>query len=555
MEDLLKKILDYQKSLFDETPLPVSDRPIEQFEQMIACDDGVRLRTMFWLPEAEEPLPTVVIRSCYPGMEPMLVQRAEEFAKRGFGFVLQWCRGTGGSEGEWEPNIYDRADGLRLMQNLQEDGRIGNIGYWGDSYLAFTGWVMADAVPDKVKTMYLGVYGCDRYTSAYKDGLFRQDILTAWAMDNAGRPVEADYMESAAYRPQVEVDEALWGGRLNWYRDWITNTDRGSAYWSSGFWKDLMDIPGKIRIPLFIKEGWYDHHLGSALVTYQLLAEGSKAHSMLEIGPWNHSYRPAVVHQSLENLKDTSISSPLMWFWRILKEEELPEQTIRRFVIGDDRWSEYTPATQPKTEICRFWLDGKKLVTEAPAEEGSVTYTYDPKDPVLSYGAESLFKTMDKVGSLLQEGPDRRPDIKSFISDPLEKELTINGPIHVRLFVSSDAEDTSFTAKLMEVFPDGETVNIRGSITTLAYRNGRTVRGTYTPGEKVDIDIEMWDISWKTQKGSRLRLDISSSDFPQYSVHPNVTGAWSLAKETRTAEQTVYTGKELPSCVELPVVQ
>ena len=161
---------------------------------------------------------------------------------------------------------------------------------------------------------------------------------------------------------------------------------------------------------------------------------------------------------------------------------------------------------------------------------------------------------MNKVGSLEQPEPDWRPDVKSFLSEPLKKPLEIHGSINVRLFVQTDAEDTSFTAKLMEVFPDGTAVNIRGSITTLAYRNGRSTRGIYTPGEIVEINIRMWDIAWKTQAGSRLRLDISSSDFPQYAVHPNLPGVWSMIRETKPAQETVWYGKACPSCVELPVI-
>ena len=550
----MQEYVNHIKSLFEQVPLPVTVTDIFKEEIMLPCADGVRLRTQYFIPEGICPAPTVVMRSCYPHQEPLLTLEAEEYAKRGFAFVLQWCRGTGGSEGVWEPNVHDRADGLSLMNALQRDDRIGPIGYLGDSYLAFTGWVMADAVPEKVKTMILGVYGCDRHTSAYKDGLFRQDILTAWAMGNAGRKVDADYMESAAYRPQVEVDEALWGGKLSWYRDWITNTDLDSDYWSSGFWKELRDIPSKIRIPLFIKEGWYDHHLGSALNTYyHLLSEESKAHTTVQIGPWNHGYRPAVTHQDLTNLVDDSIETPILWFDRILRGGELPKAAIRQYVIGADRWREYIVEEKPATETVRFWL-GDKALAETPAGGGSISYVYDPADPVLSYGAESLFATMAKVGSLEQPEPDWRPDVKSFISEPLEQPLEIHGSINVKLYVQSDAEDTSFTAKLTEVFPDGKAVNIRGSITTLAYRNGATKRGTYTPGEIVEINIQMWDIAWKTQAGSRLRLDVSSSDFPQYAVHPNLPGVWSLIKETRPAQETVWFGGNNPSCSELPVI-
>lgn len=137
----------------------------------------------------------------------------------------------------------------------------------------------------------------------------------------------------------------------------------------------------------------------------------------------------------------------------------------------------------------------------------------------------------------------------------MDRDVAISGEINVKLYVSSDVDDTSFSAKLMEVFPDGTAVNIRGTITTLAYRNGAYRRGTYTPGEVVEINLKMWDIAWTAKSGSRLRLDISSSDFPQYAVHSNYSGIWSLQTETRIAHQTIYSGEKYPSQIELPLRQ
>ena len=201
-------------------------------EQMLPAGDGARLRTVIITPaDVPGPYPTIVQRSCYYEPDPCRLRiQGEALARHGFALVYQWCRGIGGSEGQWEPNIHDRADGISLVNWLQDQQWVLNMGYVGASYLAMTGWIMADIVPEKMKTMYLTVYGTERHTSAWREGLFRQDILTAWAMGNAGFPVTADYMTSAAYRPQVEVDENLWGGRLNWYRDWITHPSR-IAYW------------------------------------------------------------------------------------------------------------------------------------------------------------------------------------------------------------------------------------------------------------------------------------------------------------------------------------
>ena len=132
----------------------------------------------------------------------------------------------------------------------------------------------------------------------------------------------------------------------------------------------------------------------------------------------------------------------------------------------------------------------------------------------------------------------------------MEQPLPICGKIKVRLRVSTDGEDTAFTAKLCEVFPDGSAYNIRGSITTIAA--DLPEGASYTPGTPVDVTVEMWDIAWTVQPGSRLRLDVSSSDFPQYAAHSNYAGVWADQAETRVAHQTIFTGCP-GSCIELPL--
>ena len=552
-----ERMLKNMRDAYAAAPYPpVTDRWTRR-EEMLPAEDGVKLRTILLIPEIEgkTAFPTVVQRTCYPHMEKMLLAGAEEYARRGFAYVIQNCRGTGGSEGVWEPNVNDRADGLSLMRWLDAQPWVENLGYQGASYLAFTGWVMADALPEKVKSLYLTVYGTDRHTSAYKDGLFRQDILTAWAMDNAGRKVTADYLTSAAYRPQVEVDEALWGGRLDWYRDWITNTSRTDPYWNEGFWKMLREIPGRLSMPVYIGEGWYDHHLGSALRGYEALADAAKRHSVLRIGPWNHSSQPAIYgHPDQKNGFSDEIVNMLAWFETTLMRGELPEEKVRFYLIGADEWRDFPCYPVPVSGERTFYLAAGGTLADTPGENGERRYTYDPADPVMSHGGESLFKTQGEVGSRLQPGPDWRPDVVSFVSEPLENDLDLVGKLKVTLNVASTAEDTAFAVKLMEVFPNGEAYNIRGSITTLAYRNGSPGRITYTPGETVEVTIETWDVAWRLRKGSRLRLDVTSSNFPEYAVHPNRAGIWSEIRETVPAGQTVFFGTEKPSRVILPVL-
>ena len=559
-EAMLQYKIEFEH-LLDEIPLPVTDQPGNQEEYFIPSSDGVRLETWLYFPlHSEGPVSTIAVRSCYPNQEELLIKKAEAFNRRGFGFAIQWCRGTHRSEGDWVPNVHEREDGLAFMDFLQQDARVLNVGYWGDSYLAMTGWCMADAVPSKVKAMCLNVYGCFRHVSAYQDGLFRQDILTSWAMENAGKMVNADYLESAAFRPQIEVDEKMWGIRLDWYRDWITHTDADDPYWEEGFWGMMKEIPSKIRIPLYIREGWYDHHLGSALCSWNALAEKTKAMSILEIGPWNHYSNVCIEHQTTKSLRNNSISGPALWFDGILRKGMEPAEEIRLYEVGGDTFEKYQEYPVPVKESRVFYLRAgsdpinHKLTSAEGAEQSSVSYVYDPNDPVISHGAESTLHSIQENGSLLQAEVNARGDVISFVSDSLQESLHVNGQISVHLFVSSDARDTAFTAKLMEVFEDGSAYNVRGTITTLAYRNGASRRGTYRPGEIVRITLNMWDIDWLFQKGSRLRLDISSSDFPQYAVHTNHEGIWSLQKDTIIAHQTIYTGGDTPSDVILPLV-
>lgn len=557
----LTAYLDGIRRQFEDSSIPVICGAGGQTELFLEMEDGVRLRTWITKPDRGSRFPVILIRTCYTGQIPELEVKAEEFARRGFACVVQWCRGINGSGGEWVPNIYDRSDGLCTMNWLNGQDWAESIGYWGDSYLAYTGWCMADSVPDKCRTMYLGVYGCDRHVSAYKDGLFRQDILTGWAMQNAGKPISADYLESAAFRPQAEVDEKLWGVRLDWYRDWITNTDRDCEYWSTGLWRDLREVPGKMKIPVLIREGWFDHHLGSAIATYTYLSEEARTHTTLRIGPWNHSYRPALTETDVGSLEDESVKVPLEWIYRILVKKEIPDGEVQTYVCGEDRWESNPSYPLQKDREAVFFLDAS--VKKAGAfglaeEEGQTTktgYVYDPEHPVLSYGTTSSFTQMEVVGSLRQPPCGWRPDVLSFVSAPLQKDLQINGQIIVRLCVSSDAPDTAFTAKIMEIRADKKAFNIRDSITTLGYRGGSPHRIPYEKDSVVQAEIVMWDISWTLKKGSRLRLDISSSDFPQYAVHPNREGPWSLAADTVPAAQTVYTGKGYPSAVILPVKQ
>lgn len=160
-----------------------------------------------------------------------------------------------------------------------------------------------------------------------------------------------------------------------------------------------------------------------------------------------------------------------------------------------------------------------------------------------------------KPANAWQEGLCERDDVLSFLTEPLTEDLKIAGNISLHLTVASDAEDTSFTGKVIEVLPDGRAVNIRDSITSLAYRNNAEVPQLYNPGEPVEVELHYWPIEWTVKKGSRLRLDISSSDFPKYHAHPNRAGNWAEIADVRKAIETLFAGQGVESYMELPLVR
>lgn len=520
-------------------------------ESYLPMEDGVKLYTLIYKPADRDRFPVLIQRSCYPAQMEIYQVYGEELAQRGYGYVLQVCRGTGQSEGLWEPNVNERRDGLTTLNWLNGQKWAESIGYFGASYLALTGWAVADAVPDKVKGMLLTVYGTDRFKSAYEKGLFRHDVLTGWAMANAGHPVTADYLESCRYRPHAGADEALWGGRLDWYQDWIHAVKREDAYWQQGWWKQLGEIPGKTRVPVYIVESWYDHHFGSAMNTWLALNEETRKHCWLDIGCWNHMSAPCIEWGEQKHLENGDVKRILEWFDLLLKKKETPQKRIRSYVMREDRWQELAnwPLTAAKTE--RFFLQSDKSLGQTPQAAGTIEFVYDPADPCPSHGAESVLTTITEAGSLLQPEPDYRADVVSFISQPLKDKLAIGGRIRVHLKVRTDAEDTAFSAKLCEVFPDGRTYNIRSGITTIAA--DLPEKTVYQAGETAQVCVDFWDIVWTVLPGSRLRLDISSADFPQYAAHSNYAGIWSDQEKTQIAHQQICTGDE--ACyVELPIV-
>jgi len=532
-------------------------RPGRRWEEKISMRDGVKLHTVFWMPEGNGPYKVLFSRTPYPKGELTYDYQGKIFTERGYGFIYQYCRGVGKSEGVWEPFKNDRDDGLDSLNWLQAKDYIEAIGLYGFSYVAYTQWIVLDSLPDKVKTAYLVHYGTERYNQMYANGMFRYDIYASWAKNNNGAEVIPPYqatLEAGHYKPYIKADRAVWNMDLPWYREWLVSTNKSSAYWKDGLWDILSKIPSKIDIPVYIGCGWYDHHLGGMMEGYRKLSDYAQKHSCLVIGPWAHRKNACVDRVDTTDAFERGIhgyEGALTWMDRILKEGEIPGKEVVAYGIGQG-WREFSDWDE-NVEFQKLYFAYGRLDDKKKPEPFPVEYIYDPANVIETRGAECMcYAPLEWRGSRLQPDPQYREDMISFVSKPLEDEMVIKGQVKVNLCVSTDVEDTAFIVRLMEITSEGKSYNIRTGATTLRYRNNTISAMDYTPNSKVHCEIKMWDILWKLCKGSQIRIDVASSSFPEYHIHLNTKKTWAYEEEGCIAHQKIWCGDD-GSYVEVPI--
>ena len=548
------------------------------FDTMVKMSDGIELFTTVALPAGGNSFPTILLRNPYAEFGTILRDTlCGRFVRYGYACVFQDVRGQGQSGGDWVPGENEIGDGNDTLAWLvKQPFQNSNIAMVGPSYLAAVQWAAASGgLPEEVKTFIPAVYTSDNRSVMFHDGMFRHETFTAWAsmMKETNSESDADagelYQRAIRHRPHIEVDTEVFGIDMPWYRRMVSGASADAEQWKVSGNSDLLKVPEQLTVPVLMIGGWYDVFLGPQFQDWQRLATQSS--SRFVIGPWTHM---GTGGEALEtpNSEGGLFQWPIMldWLEHHLKGRELQNKPgIASYVMRDNHWREYD-SWPPVTHKKRFYLsgvtqsnscDGGKLSTANGEPTMSVNFDYDPDNPVPTRGGAGMLAFIlpgfegAKPANVLQHGLCEREDVLSFISAPLAEDLHITGEIDLQLTVASSAEDTSFTGKLIEVMPDGKAINIRDSITSLAYRNHAERPQPYSPGELVSLAFDFWPIDWSVKKGSRLRLDISSSDFPKYHAHPNKAGNWAEIDNVEVARQTLFSGAGNESYLELPVAE
>ncbi len=539
----------------------------------VAMRDGVKLNTDIYFPEGDGPWPVVLIRSPYNLLNGMNLL-ARMFAGYGYVGVHQDVRGSFRSEGKWFPVVHERDDGADTLELTRQTWQNGHIALFGASYFGYTQLAVADILPPEVKTIIPMIISTDIRNMVSENGMFLTDLWTGWPAlmhDGNVHPLNGKKFQRAlSHLPPEEADITCFGRRIDWFREIVSGVDAASALQQRELAKISAGIPGKIRVPVLMVSGWYDLFTAAQIRDFQRLA--SKNSSRIIIGPWAH-----LLGIRGDGDKDFPGAGTIVgqmprilnWLDHYLRGGPLADWgPVESYAIGEGKWEQY-PAWPPETKAVRYYpaetagahtCGGGKLARQPATRCETIRYVYDPREPVPTTGGHALLMfAIPGFGgappsSREQNGLCRRKDVITFISEPLRAPLAIRGIVRAGLTVSSDAEDTCFTAKLVEVDPAGRALNICDGITRLAYRNGTSRAVAYRPGEKVKLTFDMHPVAWTIKPGYRLRLDISSSNFPAYHAHANQAGPWAAQTNPVTAEQTVYIGPTDSTYVELPVL-
>ena len=542
---------------------------------------------------------------------------AEYFVRHGYIVVFQDCRGRYNSEGGFTKYLDDAADGYdTVVWVTQQPWCNGKVGTMGLSYAAHTQAALACLNPPGLACMFLDSGGfSNAYQGGIRQGGAFELKQATWAYRQALNSADA---ENPTTRAALEKENMRdWFTRMPWRRGhspirWVPEYEdylfeqwtAGSFgdYWkkagiyATGFYNDFSDVP------MVHMSSWYDPYPRTATENYIGLSKRKKGPVWLLLGPWTHGDRVKSHAGDVDfgaasvvdvNLAEDFLALRLRWFdhWlRGIDNGVGEEPAVRLFVMGGGsgqrnadgrldhggRWRTAADWPLPETEFTNYFLHGDgRLATVAPtAAEEALSFDYDPKNPVPTIGGSiTSGAPVMQGGAFDQHEAERffgcrepflplaaRPDILVFQTEPLADDVEVTGPIRVRLWISSTCPDTDFTAKLVDVYPPnadyprGFAMNVTSGILRCRYRKSWEKPEMMTPGEVYDIAVEAFPTANLFKAGHRIRLDISSSNFPHFDANPNTGEPEGLSRRTRIATNSVWIDKARPSHVILPVI-
>ena len=589
-----------------------------QSNVMIPMRDGVRLATDIYLPAlngqpASGKFPVILERTPYDKAGSGNVTNGTYYARRGYVCAIQDVRGRFVSEGEWYPFAKEAPDGYDTVEWLAaQEWSDGQVGTMGASYCGSDQSALATLNPPHLSTMIVAVGASNYYhCSMRQNGALEQRFMIyAFRMATTSKEAFADAnIQAAVDRAFANVGE--WVSRaplkkgtsplrmLPNYEQWVIDLfthGEYDDYWKQRGYAISQYYEEHADVPTLYLGGWYDSYARATCENYTALSKMKKSRQVLMMGPWTHGGWGVTNagdvdfgNHSFINYNDLRLA----WFDHFLKgmhTEVSDWSPVKIFVMGtgegipnyqgrlhhSGHWRDEQDFPLPDTQFTPYYLhaDGDLSTALPTVDESTSRFNFDPRDPVPTIGGGiSAADPIMGAGAFDQRGNSRffgcqdtlplnaRSDVLTFQTPPLENDVEVTGPITVKLHASSSARDTDFTAKLIDVcplsddYPDGLAINLTDSIIRARYRNGWDTPELLEPGKVYEFVFELYPTSNIFKKGHRIRLDISSSNWPRFDVNPNTGGDLGVDRRLEIAEQTIYHEPRHPSHVVLPIIE
>ena len=538
--------------------------PVKLLHMSMVTRDGVRLTANIFLPAEHAHVPTILIRTPY-GKGTELIPNYQAFVDRGYAVVVQDVRGRYESEGTFEQLHHEPEDGDDTLNWIaSQPWSNGKIGMIGGSYLGITQWKAALRNNPHLKAIFPVVSGDDDYGDRYysRGGALKLGHRLEWMAENLKAPgYQLDFNRFIWHLPLRTADVAATGRMSEAYQEAMKHPAFDS-FWQAISTKEQLD---KIRIPVFAVGGWYDNYVEGDLEAFAALRKSTGLNHLI-VGPWPHNMSSKFADADFG--PDSSVPVrrlQLQWFDQWLTGKDTPVTSsapIRYFLMGANKWREAREWPPPETHPLVLYLDSNghantaagdgQLQRGLSARAAQDAYTYDPRNPVPTRGgAVCCNPRVFPWGPLDQRTVESRSDVLVYTTRQLRRDLAIAGPVKVVLYVSTSARDTDFTAKLVDVFPDGRARILTDGMLRLRYRKSIEQSEFLPPGKIQEITIDAGETGNVFLAGHQLRVEVSSSNFPKYDRNPNTGG--SIADETRlvAARQRIYHGAAHASRVEL----
>ncbi|MGK5684016.1 CocE/NonD family hydrolase [Actinoplanes sp. URMC 104] len=559
--------------------------------------DGVTLATDLWRPAGTGPWPVLLARTPYGRTSTAHLGNPKlpdirALVDSGYLVAVQDVRGTGASPGLMEPHRFDRSDTVDTIAWIARQAWCdGTVGMWGASYMGFAQWRAAAEAPPALRAIAPMMTSADMYRAWYSaQGAVSQGTLFNWsarmAVANLSRPQSngpSDQRDAAEIRAALDDAGILYSlpvgvrGALLRGLPWLGEMLAHPGY--DGYWEaqSALERRSAITVPALNVTGWYDVFAGEVVRSYTTMrrAGGSVAAregQQLIIGPWGHGdgadqgIFPDRSFGLAGSVKAAAMTQAHLRFfdrWVRGRTGVDPGARVRIFVMGLDRWREEDDWPLPDTRYEDYFLhgsgrantsEGDGRLHRSPATDAAADlFSYDPLDPVPTVGGATLGAD-GPAGPADQAAVEGRGDVLCYTSDHLEQPLEVTGHVALTVHMSSTAVDTDVTGKLVDVFPDGRAVILCEGLCRMRYRAGVGRPQPLEPGAIVEATVDMGITSNVFGPGHRIRLEVSSSNFPRYDRNPNNGGTLASTTATRVALNRIFHGPAHPSRLTLPVI-